>query len=139
MAKAAAEAECPEGKEVVAGWTSSRRTAGTWSMTGRGRRVRPLATMLADTEARARAPTPRSAARRAVRSPVAARAAAVPSQSTPWLAALVSLGSTGCAPRRRLSATRLKSLRSRSLIARMGRAYGGAGRRVTDAPAAGAV
>lgn len=84
MAKAAADAACPDGKEVVNGWRVSRRITGTASSTGRSLRTAPFPTVLIAAEATASETTPRSAARRArALPPSAAMPAAAPNHSSP--------------------------------------------------------
>ncbi len=97
-AKAAAEAECPDGNDVVIGWRLSLRAAGTGSRTGRGRRTVRLPRVLIAADARVSEATPRAAARRARGVRAAAMAAAVANHRTPWLAARLRRGSTWSAP-----------------------------------------
>ncbi|GFH39016.1 hypothetical protein SCWH03_52810 [Streptomyces pacificus] len=99
VAKAAADAAWPEGKDVVNGCRLSRRTSGTASSTGRARRTDRLATVLIVAEASASEAAPRTAALRdRAPCPKTAIPAAVPNHRRPWSAALLSLGSTGSAP-----------------------------------------
>lgn len=105
-AKAAAEAEWPDGKDVVIGCRFSCRVSGTLSSTGRGRRTVRLPSVLIVAEASASEATPRTAARRALGLRVAAIAAAVANHSTPWFAARLSFGRRGCAPASRGSPPR---------------------------------
>lgn len=127
MAKAAADAAWPEGKEVVIGCRLSCRTTGTRSAIGRSRRTAPLPTVLIAAEATARDATPRSAARRErALLPRAAIPAAAPNQSSPWLALRLSLGSSGSAPGQCRSATLRKTARSRACSQPRNRAAAGA-------------
>ncbi len=114
VAKAAAEAACPDGNDVVTGCRLSCRTDGTRSSIGRSRRTAPLPTVLIATDATASEAAPRNAARRErALPPRAAIPAAVPNQSSPWLALRLSLGSSGSAPGQCRSATLRKTARSR--------------------------
>src|SRR5689334_6677694 len=88
VAKAAADAACPEGKDVVRA-ACSRRAGGT-SVAGRTRWVSRLPTTLLAVLAMAMLAIPRSAARRAHLLLVAASPAATPIHRTLWLAARLS-------------------------------------------------
>lgn len=112
MVKANAEAEWPDGKEVVVGCVTSRRTSGTPSSSGRGLRTDHLPTVLTVAEASASEAAPHSAALRAPAEPRTAIAAAAPPHSTPWFAARPSLGSTRSAAGQCLRATSSNSFRS---------------------------
>lgn len=109
---AKAEAECPDGKEVVCGCVASCRAAGTPSSSGLGRRTDHLPTVLMVAEASASEATPRTAALRARADPKAASATAAPPHSTPWFAARPSLGSTRSAPGQCRRATTSNNCRS---------------------------
>jgi hypothetical protein len=75
VAKAAADAACPEGKDEVRGARRSRRRTGT-PTSGRRRPAMPLPMTSAAALAAAMLPRPRQAARRACLLPVAHSAAA---------------------------------------------------------------
>lgn len=84
VAKAAADAACPEGNDVVTGWRLSCRITGTASSIGRSLRTAPLPTVLIAAEATASEAIPRNAARRArALPPNAAMPAAAPAHSSP--------------------------------------------------------
>jgi hypothetical protein len=85
-AKAAAEAECPDGNDVVTGSRRGRRWAGVSSADGRRLRTACLASTFAAKLAVSAASIPRSAARRARRSPVAASATLIIHHSRLWFA-----------------------------------------------------
>ncbi|MGX1273315.1 hypothetical protein RKD18_006509 [Streptomyces phaeoluteigriseus] len=111
--KAAADAEWPDGKEVVIGCRFSCLTDGTGSSTGRDRRTERLPTVLIAREARLSEASPRAAARRPCGVRAAAIAAAVANHSTPWSAARLSRGSTGSAAGQRRPAANANRRRSR--------------------------
>src|SRR3984893_10627230 len=115
VAKAAADAACPDGNDVVRGAWASCRAPGTWSR-GRSRAARLLPTMLAVALAAASPPRPRQAALRAHRSPLARNPAATAIHSQPWLASRLSLGITTSSSRESVSAMRRRAARSKAAI-----------------------
>ena len=113
VANAAADAECPDGKDVVNGCRFNRRITGTRSSIGRSLRTAFLATVLIAADARASEATPRSAALRdRALVPSAAMPAAAPNHSTPWFALRLSRGRTRSAPGQCRSATVWNAARS---------------------------
>src|SRR5438270_8579682 len=93
VANAAADAEWPLGNDVVRGWRASWRRGGTSVSNGRVRRTAHFAGPLATALATPSDISPRTAARRPS-FPVSASAPATPNHSRPWLAPLVSRGTT---------------------------------------------
>src|SRR3954466_4928465 len=92
-ANAAADAEWPLGNDVVRGWRASWRNGGTSVSSGLVRRTAHFAGPLATALATPIDIRPRTAARRPP-VPVRASAPATPNHSRPWLAPLVSRGTT---------------------------------------------
>jgi licheninase len=130
VAKAAAEAECPEGNDVVIGGRRRPRCFGTRWTGGLGRRTARLLTTFAAKLARPRPTIPRRAARRARRLPVAASAPLIAHHRTPWSADRPSAGNTRLQSFASLLVNRRNTARSAAASFRLiPEAYGtGAGR-----------
>ena len=92
IAKAAALAECPDGRELEVGTRLLRRTSGMRVRSGRGRRQIRLASWLVTRLVTARLTTPRAAPRLTDWLPNAPIPAAMANHSLEWSAALVRRG-----------------------------------------------
>jgi hypothetical protein len=106
VAKAAAEAACPDGNEVVTGVRRTRRTSRNRLTAGRLRRESSLASTFDVALAIATPVTPRTAPRRAAGGPVTSSTAAIPSHSAEKFAASPSGGSTRSSSTEAVAATR---------------------------------